>query len=389
VGALAPAAHAQEVKLGFLGSITGPIAELVPPIVASSQLAVDEINAQGGILGGRQLALVVGDDQCTSQGAVDATRKLVDVDQVTAIVGALCSGASIAAANSVAIPAGVVMVSPSATTPEMTALADNDVIFRIAPSDSFQGEVLAKYVLDKGLDKIALTYINNDYGVGFANAFREAYTRRGGTITADQAHEPNKPSYRSELATLAEGDPKALVILAYAGGTGLPMIRQALEGGLFDTFVGGDGMRDDVLIREIGPENLKIFITQPVSLPDNPALQRFNEAFTAVEGDPNSIFVAQGYDSTMLLALAVEKAGSTDRAAVSKALREIANAPGEPVGPGEWGKAVQLLKEGKDIDYQGASGPIEFDEKGDVPGTVAEFVIEGDSFQQGAMLSPE
>ncbi|MBM3524298.1 MAG: amino acid ABC transporter substrate-binding protein, partial [Alphaproteobacteria bacterium] len=264
---------AQEVRIGFLGSITGPIAQLVPPIVRASQLAVEQINAQGGVLGGRRLNLVVADDQCNAQGANDGANKLVNVDQVTAIVGALCSGATIAAANSVAIPNGVVMVSPASTSPAITTLQDKDLVFRIVPSDAYQGQVMAKYLMDKNVKKVALTWINNDYGRGFSGAFREAYTRLGGAITQGEAHEPNQASYRALLATLGRDKPDALVVLAYAGGTGLPIIRQSLEGGFFNRFVGGDGMRDDVLIREIGAANLNILITQPVSLPGNTSLE--------------------------------------------------------------------------------------------------------------------
>jgi branched-chain amino acid transport system substrate-binding protein len=379
---------AQEVRLGFLGSITGPIAQLVPPIVRASQLAVEQINAQGGVLGGRRFNLVVADDQCNAQGANDGANKLVNVDQVTAIVGALCSGATIAAANSVAVPNGVVMISPASTSPALTTLQDKDLVYRVVPSDAYQGQVLARYVLDKGLRRVALTWINNDYGRGFSGAFREAYARLGGTITQAEAHEPNQASYRALLATLGRDRPDALVVLAYAGGSGLPIIRQSLEGGFFNRFVGGDGMRDDVLIREIGAANLNILITQPVSLPGNTSLEVFNRDFAAVGGNASSIFVAQGYDAAFLLALAIQRAGSTDRAAIARALRQVTAPGGEAIGPGEWKKAVDAMAAGRQIKYAGASGAIDFDANGDVPGVIAEFTIVNNAFAQGQRLQP-
>ncbi len=386
--AVPASAQAPEVRLGFLGSITGPIAQLVPPIVRSSQLAVEQINAQGGILGGRRLNLIVADDQCNAQGANDGASKLVNVDQVTAIVGALCSGATIAAANSVAVPNGVVMVSPASTSPAITTLQDRDLIFRVAPSDAYQGQVLARLVIDRGIRRVALTWINNDYGRGFSGAFRAAYERLGGTVTAGEAHEPNQASYRSVLATLNRGNPEALVLLAYAGGTGLTIIRQALESGTFNRFIGGDGMRDDVLIREIGAQNLNMILTQPVSLPGNTSLEVFNRDFTAVGGNPASIFVAQGYDATFLLALAIQRAGSTDRAAISRALRQVTAPGGEPIAPGEWSKAVAAMAAGRQVRYMGASGAHEFDENGDVPGVIAEFTIQNNTFTQGERRRP-
>jgi branched-chain amino acid transport system substrate-binding protein len=381
-------AAAQEVRIGFLGSITGPIAQLVPPIVRASQLAVEQINAQGGLLGGRRASLIVADDQCNAQGANDGANKLVNVDQVTAIVGALCSGATIAAANSVAIPNNVPMVSPASTSPAITTLQDKDLIYRIVPSDAYQGQVMAKYLMDKNVRKVALTWINNDYGRGFSGSFRDAYTKLGGAVTQAEAHEPNQPSYRALLATLSRDKPDALVVLAYAGGSGLPIIRQSLEGGFFNRFVGGDGMRDDVLIREIGAASLNILITQPVSLPGNTSLEVFNKDFAAVGGNTSSIFVAQGYDAAFLIALAIQRAGSTDRAAVTRALRQVTAAGGEPIGPGEWKKAVDAVAAGKQIKYAGASGAIDFDANGDVPGVIAEFTIVNNVFTQGARLQP-
>lgn len=380
-------ASAQTVKIASLSAVTGPIANLVPPIIDAEQLAVTEINEAGGILGGRELELVVGDTQCAAQAAVDAATKAINIEQVVAIVGALCSGATIAAASNVGVPSSVVMVSPTATSPEITTLEDNDFLFRVVPSDAYQGTVLANHVLSKGIDTVALTFVNNDYGVGLAEAFRVAYTANGGTITGDQVHEDNKASYRSELATLAAGDPQALVVLAYAGTSGLTIMKQSLENGFFENFIGADGMRDDVLIEQLGADALKgnFILTQPTAVP-NPSKGVFDESFAAAGGDPESIFVRQSYDATMLVALAIEKAGSTDRTAIRDALRDVANPPGEVVGPGDWAKAVELLAAGQDINYEGAGGPADFDDAGDVSGVIGEYVIEGDTFVEAGII---
>ncbi|CAN0590437.1 unnamed protein product, partial [Laminaria digitata] len=199
-------------------------------------------NNAGGVLGGRNLELVVGDTLCNAQASVGAAGKLVNVEQVVAIIGALCSGATIGAANNVAIPAGVLMVSPASTSPEIAFLDDRDFVFRTAPSDAYQGIVLAKYVKSKGVDSVALTYVNNAYGVGLASVFREAYIKEGGTITGDRIHEEWKSSYRSELANLTSGKPEALVVLAYARTSGITILRQSLVNGFFRQFFGADGM---------------------------------------------------------------------------------------------------------------------------------------------------
>lgn len=381
---LSGAAAAQEVKVGALMGITGPLANFIPPIMNAAKLAEADVNDGGGILGGQTFTLVVADTQAAAQPSVDAATKLVNIDEVAAIMGALSSGATIAAANAVSIPNGVPQVSPTSTSPAMTDLDDNDFVFRIVPSDNYQGEVLADVVLAEGLDKVAIAYVNNDYGVGIANTFKAAYEAKGGTVTAFEKHEDKKNSYRGELATMATGDAQALVVIAYAAGSGAKIVKQSLENGFFDRFVGTDGLRDDVLIEQVGAEALATsFFTSPTSPEDNPAGDalhvRFDETFGEGSDKP---FVDQSYDATMLLALAIEKAGSTDRTAIQAALREVANEPGEIVGPGEWAKAVELIAAGQDINYEGASGSHELDENGDVRGFIGKYVVEGDSYKQ-------
>ncbi|MBV9519705.1 MAG: ABC transporter substrate-binding protein, partial [Hyphomicrobiales bacterium] len=173
---LSGAARAQdEVKLGALMDVTGPIANFMPALLAAQQLAVDEVNANGGILGGKKLRLVVVDTQGTEQGAVDAARKLASVENVPIIIGPLLSGTVIPAAGSVTIAAGVPLIAPTATSPAITTMPKNDMLFRIVPSDTYQGKVLARMVLDKGFKTVALSYANNDYGVGIAEVFRKEY----------------------------------------------------------------------------------------------------------------------------------------------------------------------------------------------------------------------
>lgn len=373
----APQASAQDVKIGALFGVTGGLANYVPPIRAAAQLAIDEVNAQGGILGGRKLRLVVGDTQSAAQGAVDAATKLVNVDNVAAIVGALASGATIAAANSAAVPNGVTMVSPASTSPAITKLKDKDFVFRVVPSDSYQGLMLAKLLRSKGIDSVALTYINNDYGVGLAGAFRESYKAAGGKILGDQAHEPKKSSYRSELATLAAGKAQALVVIAYSNDSGPTILRQSLENDFFKKFVGTDGLRDPKMIELLGGENLEgMIMTTPGEVPGTSSAAKLNKNFTKaypkMVGKP---FAAQSYDATFLVALAIQKAGSTDRTAVRDALRQVASPPGARIEPGEWSKAVKLIAAGKDIDYAGATGPHDFDADGDVAGVIDHYEI--------------
>lgn len=381
-------ASAADTKIGILFDVTGPIASFIPPMMDSVTLANDEVNAGGGLLDG-QMVTVVGDTTGATQGAVDAATKLVNIENVPIVAGALMSGTTLAAANAVTIPGGVTLISPTATSPDFTGLKDNDFVFRIVPSDAYQGVVLAKLVLDQGIKTVALTYANNDYATPLATGFAEAYKAGGGTITAEVKHEEKQQSYMAELGTLAKDKPEALVLIAYAGDSGTTIVKEALENDLFTRFVGTDGLRDNKLIEQIGAENLAdSFFTSP-SAPESDASKAFEALYTArFQTTKDKIFIGQTYDSVMLAALAVEKAGSTDRAKVRDALREVASAPGEKILPGEWKKAKELIAAGKDIDYSGATGEMEFDANGDIPGVIGHFVVDGDGYKQVGLVTP-
>lgn len=378
--ALAGAANA-EVKVGFLGGFTGGIESLTPPIFDGARLAVQQINAQGGLLGGQELVMPSGDTTCSDASAAsNAADRMVNTEQVTAIVGALCTGATIAAANNAAIPGGVLMVSPASTAPAVSELDDNDLVFRTVPSDAFQGEMLAKLLLDKGIDYVAVTYVNNDYGRGLSDAFAEVFEAGGGTVADNLGHEDNRADYRSELGALSATGADTLVVLAYADTSGQTVMRQAYESGMFTQYVGADGMVGDSLVDAIGADVLDGMIATRPGSPDLPGADIFNAAAEDAGFDPSAVFAAQAYDAAFLVALAIEQNGSAERAGLSEALRSVATAPGEVILPGEWEKAVELIAQGTEINYEGASGTHEFDENGDVPGVVVEMTVEDGRF---------
>ncbi|MEE2744252.1 MAG: ABC transporter substrate-binding protein [Bdellovibrionota bacterium] len=372
------------VNLGALLALTGPIEGMVPPILDSVKMAADEINKNGGLLGGRELKLTVGDSKCSAEGGADAAKKLVNINKVSGIVGALCSGASTAAASGVAVPAGVVMISPASTAPTLTTLKDNDLFYRVIPSDAYQGIYLANLVLKKGIKKVSMTFVNNDYGVGLAKSFRDNYKKAGGQIVAESKHEDKKASYRSELATLRKGGPEALVLIAYSEGSGQTIMRQALENKFFNRFVGADGMISEKLVKRIGVKQLKSsFFSRPVASKTRAATKWEKNFGQFSKHKLKSIFAREAYDAAMILALAIQKGGSDDRATVKANIRAVSKAPGEIIEPGEWKKAVELIAAGKDINYNGAAGDHELDKNGDVPGVFGEFVVQmGNSFKQ-------
>jgi branched-chain amino acid transport system substrate-binding protein len=376
VSAAAPAALAQDVKIGILLGFTGPLEALAPPIAAGGELAIQQINEQGGLRDGQMLVPVRGDDTCAdATAAANAADRLINTDGVVAILGAMCTGATVSAANVAGIPTGTVMISPSATAPVLTTLADNDLVFRTAPSDAYQGEVLARLIRSKGIDDIAIAYVNNDYGKGLADSLEAAFVASGGTVVAKEQHEEGKADYRAELGSLASAGSLNLVLITYAQGSGQTILRQATEAGDFVTFIGGDGMISDDLFGGINTSAVEgMFGTKPGS-PEVPGAARLNDLAAAAGVDMTQVYAPQAYDAAFLLGLALQKNGGA-KDGLSAALREVAGAPGEVILPGEWEKAKAILAAGGDVNYEGATGSLDFDANGDVAGYIVEMVAQ-------------
>ncbi len=378
VAALAMTAAAQaDVTVGNPMALTGPIPDLVAPMAKAVDLAAKNINEQGGLFaGGEKFVIVRADSACDPVAAVDAVTKLVNVSSVSALIGPVCSGATIAQAESVSVPAGVVTLSPSASSPAITSMEKGtDLVFRTAASDAYQGAALASLALAKGIKDIAVSYANDDYNAAIAGVFTKEYTAKGGKITANEAHEPSKASYRSEVATLGATS-NNLALFAYYGSGGITVMRNALETGAFTTFIGADGMLSDEVIKQIGAENLKTTtFTTSASDKSTKAFAAWKAIADAAGVPASDPFVPNSYDATFLMALAIEKAGSGDRGKIAAALRSVANAPGEVILPGEFAKAKKILAAGGDIHYMGAAGPQDFDANGDVAGNFSKSVV--------------
>ena len=389
VVAFSAPASAADVRVGSVAGVTGPIAELVAPIIAGRNLAAKHVNDQGGLLDGDTMAMILADSACDPKTGVDAGNKVVNVEQVVAVVGASCSGATNGMVQSVTIPAGVANVSDSATAPSITDLEDNDLVFRVAPSDAYQGAALARLVHDSGVRRVAVSYANDDYNAGLAEVFARGFTALGGVVTGNQAHAPDKASYRSELSTLAGSGGEGLALFAYYGSSGITILRNSLENDLFDRFWAADGMFDASVIEQIGADNLRgrIMISQSASDDEDVSYRAWAGRYETETGnDPKAPYAAHGYDAAFLVALAIEKAGAADRSKISAALHEVSRAPGEVIRPGEWAKAKGLIAEGKDINYEGASGNVDFDANGDVGGIYSINTVGDDGEWTGELI---
>ena len=241
-------ADGHAIKMGIILGFTGPIESLTPAMAASAELAFKEASDSGSLLGGKKIVVIRADSTCVDAAAATTAAEGLISQGVAAIMGADCSGVTGAIASNVAVPNGVVMISPSATSPGLTELADKGLFFRTAPSDKRGGQVLADATKDKKIKSIAITYTNNDYGKGLADMYKIGLASHGIKITTELAHEDGKADYSSEVATLAAAGGDAIAVLGYLDQGGKGIIQGSLDSGAFDTFVLGDGMVGQTLV---------------------------------------------------------------------------------------------------------------------------------------------
>ena len=379
LAALSAPAAAEEIKMGLILGFTGPIESLTPGMADAAELAWKEVSDSGLLLDGSTIVSIRADSTCIdAAAATTAAERLITSDNVVAIMGADCSGVTTAIANNAAVPNGVVMVSPSATSPALSTIDDKDHFFRTAPSDARQGEVLADIVRDQGIEEVAITYTNNDYGKGLSDSFQSAYEALGGKVSITASHEDGKADYSAEVAALDAAGGDALVVLGYLDQGGKGIIQGALDAGSYDRFVLADGMIGQSLIDAIGEDLEGTVGSLPGSDSDNATNFLAHAAASGVDAD--GPFRPESYDAAALLALAMQAAGSTDRAAVQAAMNGVANAPGIKIQAGQLDYGLFLVKNGVNIDYVGATN-VEFLENGDIPGSYKELVVEGGKFE--------
>ena len=294
---------AAAIKIGVLVPFTGALSEFGGAFQKAADLAGEHLAA-----GGYPVEIVYGDTETNPTAAVEAARKLVDVDQVHAMVGAAASSASLAVAEAVTIPKGVPQISYASTSPLLTILpADDgqDFLFRTVPSDALQGVVLAGVAVEQGYKNVAILYVNNPYGQGLKDNFQAAFEAAGGTVSAAVPHdEAEATSYVAELRKAIEGEPEVLLALSYAGHATI-YLREAIENDFIKTFLFVDGTKSQQIIEAVGAENLEGMLGTAPGSADTPSLELFTADYQAKYGElPPLPFMTNVYDSVVIAALA-------------------------------------------------------------------------------------
>jgi len=367
-----------EIKMGIILGFTGPIESLTPAMRDSAKLAFKEASDSGSLLGGETITVVEGDSTCVDSAAAQAAAEKLVADGVAAIMGADCSGVTGAIATNVAVPNGVVMISPSATSPGLTTLDDNGLFFRTAPSDARGGQILADITKDRKIKSVAITYTNNDYGKGLADVYAAAVKAHGIKVTAVASHEDGKADYTAEVSTLAAAGGDAVAVIGYLDQGGKGIIQGSLDSGAFDTFILSDGMIGQSLVDAFGKDLSKSFGSLPGSTGKGAGV--FTKVASAGGIDSSGPYTGESYDAAALIVLAMQAGGSADRGSIAKNVMAVANGPGKKIYPGELKKGLDLLAKGKAVDYEGATG-VNFTDVGEAFGSFLEKEVKGGKFK--------
>lgn len=368
MSALLTGAMAAEIKIGTLMSHTGPLKEFGPPIQNGAVMAAKQLGAAGF-----EIEVIHEDSETSAIPAIDAAKKLVEIDRVVAIVGALASGVTVPVAESVTCPNNVIMISPASTSPMITVLPsdrDKDFLFRTCPSDALQGVVAGKLAASYN-KTAAVLYVNNPYGQGLAEQFKKSFEKYHGKVLAMVPHdEKAAESYTAELRKALADNPDRLAAFSYPEHAKI-YLKEAIEFFKYRRFLFCDGTKSEDIIQALGAKNVEGQMgTAPGTAGGKPYVI-FSADYKQAYGKlPPLPFITNAYDAVAVIGLAAyatkiqgKELTSTN---IRDRLRDVANPPGEVIMPGEFEKAFDLLKAGKTVNYEGAAGSVDFDRNGDV-----------------------
>ena len=387
------------LKIGYVSKFATSlentaIGESAQAEINAAEMAKEDVNSNGGVLGW-DVSLIRKDTYGDKKTAVEAAHMLHDEERVPVIIGGWNSSSTIAIAKEVTIPEKILQISPFSTAPDISDLKDDHFVFRTIPSDAVLGSEISQLMMELGFETASIMYTDNAYGKGLKNKVKASLEESGGTILQMVPHEENiqrikepgsknsEAFWTGQLQTAMIDDPHVVLWIGYSEETN-EMLPFSVKHGLVNNFM----FVDSSLLQPF----LQIYHSKDCPDPsDAVSTPRWLEALEGTFGvspgggvssqaDDLSIqyhdlyteespYMFNVYDAVVLAALASEKAGSTtDSQLIRDSLEDVANSPGEIVGPGKEGiaRALELIKQGVDINYSGASGPQDFDENGDV-----------------------
>lgn len=360
-----------DLTIGTLLPLSGPLADFGPSNRKAADLALAQVNEAVAEAGATHTVDIrYEDDQSDPQAGVQVARDLVGAG-AECLVGSFSSAVTIPVARSVTVREGVLQISPISTSDAITDVRDDGLLNRTAPPDSFQGPAVADLIATalEGAEgrKVNIGARNDAYGTGLAKTFREAWEKSGGVVGEEVIYDPEQPSYNSEAAQIVRGDPDAFAIFDFPetyGKMGPALVR---TGGFDPSVAFGPGGLGGATLSEIASEEATEGLrgTVPGSPEGNEATEAFDELFREASGPERQVYEPQTFDAVVLCYLAAVAAGSTDGAEMAERLQAVSGPPGTEYTWQQLPEAIEALQNGEDIDYQGASGPIDLNEAGD------------------------
>ncbi|MFC6954316.1 ABC transporter substrate-binding protein [Halorubellus litoreus] len=369
-------------QIGMVDSVTGSLSAFGQRNQRGKDLALADVNAEG--IKGGDLDIVVEDSQSQSQAGVSAAQKLVNQDEVPFVIGAVGSGVSLAIYQSVIQNTDVVQLSQNSTSP---ALSDFPGLLRMSPTGRVQSGALADIMADDGHDSVAITWINNDYGQGITDAFTSAWD---GEVAYNQSHDQGQSSYSSVVSGMANSGADAWLFITYQPEF-TTMAQEAYSSGYEAQFYGADSVKGPEVLNNTPEGSLDgMKVVAPSAAIDQDNYQQFASRFEEEHGSAPTAWSAYAYDCVITAALAIHTADDFSPSALQDTVRDVTRPDGEQVST--YAEAVEVLGEdgsASDIDYQGVSGPIDFDENGDPAGFLQIFTVEDHEYVTTGTISSE
>jgi len=326
------------IKLGFIGPLTGDAASYGESIKRGVDLALKDLDIEN-------IEIIYEDSQCDAKEAVNAINKLISIDKVVAVIGEACSPATLAAVP-VAEENEVVLISAASTAPDLTEAGE--YFYRTVPSDALQGSFAAQLVYDRGYRKLAVLFINDDYGIGFQEVLKSEFEELGGAVVGSETFERNVSDVRTQITKVKAENPDAIYIISNSPGSAVAALKQIKELNVDAAIFGAEGLKGPDIL-EGAKEAAEGLVVSSVSSGTSEFAVRYNEEY---KSDPGP-FAAQSYDATMALVKAIETGARTGEE-IKEAL--------------------------KTVQFEGASGTIVFDENGDIFGNYDVYVVQDGEF---------
>jgi ABC-type branched-subunit amino acid transport system substrate-binding protein len=376
-----------DLVIGNLVPLTGDLSPYGPAGQKAGELAAQQIDAaiqKAGV--DHSVELVTEDGASDDQGGVQAARKLI-ADGATCISGDYASTATVSVARSVTIPEGVVLISPASTADALSDLEDDGLFARTAPPDGLQGKALADR-MDQELNGLQGKTVNigarNDlYGTGFADSLEAELEARGATVAEKVVYDPEQPSYNSEAAQLTSGNPDNFVIIDFPETFAKlgPALARTGNWEPASTFI-TDGLSSTDLTELLGPEETEGMLGTAPGAFSGDAPDAFDNLYTKAPGPGRNLFDATTFDDVVLCYLAAVAAGSSDGEKIADAIVDVTGPGGAKYTFEQLPQAIEALEKGQDIDYEGASGPIDWDESGDL----SRYIYDISEFKGGKLV---